>query len=144
MENMHTDLRVLGCKGLKTSCNHNYMWSTPWMYDSTKCKCLVNIILQSSTFPPRRVPCVHKNWSSVPLVAFLATKINKEQQPYQKIFLKTPLQWQVHTTDMFEWNMSGTEVWLSIFSSLLANSLIYQFWKILNLRFQRKAFLMKM
>ena len=29
-------------------------------------------------------------------VAFLATKINKEQQPHQKIFSKTPLQWQLY------------------------------------------------
>ena len=36
---------------------------------------------------------VHKNWSSVPLVAFLAKKINKEQQLPQKFFLETPLQW---------------------------------------------------
>ena len=41
----------------------------------------------SSTLPPWRVPCVHKNWSSMPLGAFLATKINKEQQPHQKVFL---------------------------------------------------------
>ena len=34
---------------------------------------------------------VHKNWSSVPLVAFLATKINKEQQLPQKFFLETPV-----------------------------------------------------
>ena len=39
-----------------------------------------DIILWSSTLPPWRMPCVHKNGSLVPLVAFLATKINKEQQ----------------------------------------------------------------
>ena len=39
-----------------------------------------DIILSSSTLPPWRMPCVHKNGSLVPLVAFLATKINKEQQ----------------------------------------------------------------
>ena len=49
---------------------------------------------------------VHKNWSSVPLVAFLATKINKEQQPHHKYLY-----------------MSSSKVWLSICSSLLANSL---------------------
>ena len=52
---------------------------------------IVNIILWSSTLPPLRVPCVHKNLSSVPLVAFLARKINKEQKPHQKIFLKAPI-----------------------------------------------------
>ena len=39
-----------------------------------------DIILWLSTLPPWRMPCVHKNGSLVPLVAFLATKINKEQQ----------------------------------------------------------------
>ena len=48
MENMHADLMVLGCKGLKTSCNQ-YMWSIAWIYDWGKCKCPVNIILLSST-----------------------------------------------------------------------------------------------
>ena len=81
---------MLGCKGLKTSCNQ-YMWSIAWIYDCGKCKCLGSIILRSSTLPPWRVFCVHKNWSSVPLVAFLTTKINREQQPHQNIFLKTPL-----------------------------------------------------
>ena len=35
--------------------------------------------------------------AAVPLVAFLTTKINKEQQPHQKIFLSTPLQWYRYT-----------------------------------------------
>ena len=47
---------------------------------------LVNISLWSSTLPPWRVPYVHKNLSSAPLLAFLATKINKEQQSHQKTF----------------------------------------------------------
>ena len=42
----------------------------------------------------------------------------------KKTFLKTPLQWWVHTTDMYEWSMSSIKVWLSICLLLLANSLL--------------------
>ena len=60
---MHSDIGVL-----KTSCNQLYiyiyiyiviyMYSTSWIYDCIKYKCLVNIILWSSTLPPWRLPCV--------------------------------------------------------------------------------------
>ena len=41
----------------------------------------------------------------------------------KKIFLKRPLQWKVHTTDMYEWSMSSIKVWLLICLLSLANSL---------------------
>ena len=66
------------------------------MYNRGKCKCLINIILWSSTLPPWRVPCVHKNWSSVPLVAFLATNINKEGQPQKNICKDTSTMVGIH------------------------------------------------
>ena len=81
---------------------------------------IVNIILWSSTLPPLRVPCVHKNWSSVPLVAFLARKINKEQKPHQKnLFKGTYI--KVGTQNWHVW-VTSIKVWLSICFSLLANS----------------------
>ena len=62
-------------------------------------------VFYSSTL---EIPCVHKNWSSVPLIYFfLAKKIYKEQKPCPKILFKAPLQWYVHTTDMYEWSMSS-------------------------------------
>ena len=81
---------------------------------------IVNIILWSSTLPPLRVPCVHENWSSVPLVAFLARKINKEQKPHQKnLFKGTYI--KVGTQNWHVW-VTSIKVWLSICFSLLANS----------------------
>ena len=81
---------ILGCKGLKTSCSKLYIWRVLLEYIIVviKCKCLVHIILWSSTLPPWRVPCVHKNWSSVPLAGFLATKIKKRTTP-KNIFKDT-------------------------------------------------------
>ena len=81
---------------------------------------IVNIILWSSTLPPLRVPCVHENWSSVPLVAFLARKINKEQKPHQKnLFKGTYI--KVGKQNWHVW-VTSIKVWLSICFSLLANS----------------------
>ena len=58
------------------------------------------------------------------MVAFLATKINKEQQLHQKTFLETLLQWLwVRTTNMSKLSMSSIKVWLSTYFLLLANSL---------------------
>ena len=54
---------------LKTSCNQ-----------FNKCRIFLEYMIAGHQ------ACIHKNWSSMTQVAFLATKINKEQQPHQKIF----------------------------------------------------------
>ena len=53
---------MLGCKGLKT-CNQFYICRVllEYMIRVIKHKCLIHIILWSSTLLPWRVPCVHKN-----------------------------------------------------------------------------------
>ena len=117
---------ILGCNGLKTSGNQFCICRVLLeYYNCGECKCLVNIGLWSSILPPWRVPCVHKNWSWVPLPAFFG---NKDQQRTtatpKNIFHERHLySGKVHTTDMFEWSMSSIKVWLSVWFSFLANSL---------------------
>ena len=100
---------------------------------------IVNIILWSSTLPPLRVPCVHENWSSVPLVAFLARKINKEQKPHQKnLFKGTYIKVGTLKTDMFEWQALKYDCQFAF--HYLQTAHFYQLWKRLYPCFQRKAF----
>ena len=79
------------------------MKSITRIYDCSKSKCLVNIVLWSSILPPWRVPCIHKNWSSVPLPTFLVTKINKERQPHQKIFFMKDISTMIGTHNWNVW-----------------------------------------
>ena len=54
-----------------------------------KHKCLIHIILWSSTLLPWRVPCVHKNWSSEPLVAVWLQRPTKNNSHTKNIFKDT-------------------------------------------------------
>ena len=46
---------------------------------------------------------IHKNWSSVPLPNFLATKINKERRPHQKIFFMKDISTMIGTHNWNVW-----------------------------------------
>ena len=88
-----------------------------------------------------RVPCVQENWSSVPLPAFLATKINKEQQPHQKTLFMKDTSTMVCTHNWHVW-VKHVKHWGMIVSLLFipCKQLISISWKLLYTHFWRKAF----
>ena len=95
-----------------------------YVHDCSKYKYLVNIIIWSSTLPPKRVPRVHKNWSSEPLVAL---HFGYKDQQRTKTTLKNIFKDTSRMVDICNWcvwaSLSSIKVWLSICFSLLAKSL---------------------
>ena len=100
-----------------------------------------SMVFYSSTL--RRVPCVSKNWSSVPLPTFLSTKINKDRTKTtpKNIFRERHLYNGRYTqlTCLSE-ACQALRYDCQFAFHFLQTAYFYQLWKLLYPRFQRKAF----
>ena len=133
---------MFGCKGLKTSCNqfNLYKKSIAWIYNCGECKYLVNISLWSSTLPPWKNPCVHKNWSSVPLSAFWLQRSTKNDSHTKKYFLRHLCNGRYTQLICLSEACQALRYDCQFAFHYLQTAHFYQLWKLLCLLFQRKHF----
>ena len=111
-------------------------------YNCGECRCLVNIGLWFSILPPWRVPCVHKNWSWVPLPAFFG---NKDQQrttatPKNIFHERHPHSGRYTQLTCFSEACQALRYDCQFDFHFLQTAYFYQLRKLLYPCFQRKAF----
>ena len=112
------------CTVITTLCNHLYI---SWLLLEYIRKYLVNKLFYSSTL--EGALCT-QNLKFIAFSSFLGHKDQQRTTTFiPSIFRKTPLLWQVYTTNMYEWSMSSIKAGLLICDSLLANSLFWVFFK---------------